>query len=233
MSALKLVSRFVSRGLFGLGVFVAAAVPWAAQAQTTTACGPEVKSEVAVALDAAAKLGADEQLKLQAAIYDKYKVCANVDGEQLPKTDGFFVAARQCGARVSYVGSTFYEEMPCCGYDPQRRTFACPVKIKQGFGFGAAALPGSREFVLHCVADGAGVYQPVGDDSVHLADSKYVPTWQFAVVANAVDRLDLVQPMNGSVRKARSILSWNLRPTSCDYQPIWGNVIDYRIRLNQ
>ena len=61
-------------------------------------------------------------------------------------------AARQCGAKVSYVGSLYYEEMPCCGYDPQRRAFACPVKIKQNFGFGASPLPGSREYVLHCVA---------------------------------------------------------------------------------
>jgi hypothetical protein len=45
--------------------------------------------------------------------------------------------------------------------------------------------------------------------------------------------LNLVQPMNGAPRRARSILSWNLRPTGCDYRPIWGNVLDYNIRLDQ
>ena len=50
-----------------------------------------------------------------------------------------------------HLGSLFFEEMSCCGYDPQRRQFACPVKINQPFGFGAAPLPGSREHVLHCV----------------------------------------------------------------------------------
>ena len=50
---------------------------------------------------------------------------------------------------------------------------------------------------------------------------------------NAVNNINLVQPMNGTPRQARSILSWNLRPTGCNYQPIWGNVVDYTIRLDQ
>jgi hypothetical protein len=74
--------------------------------------------------------------------------------------------------------------------------------------------------------------RPVGDDSVHLADSKFAPSWQFAVVANAVDNLGLIQPTDGSVRRARSILSCNLKPTDCDYKPIWGNWLEYKIRLD-
>jgi hypothetical protein len=134
---------------------------------------------------------------------------------------------------VSYAGSLYFEDMACCGYDPQRRTFGCPVRIKQRVGFGAAPNPGSREYVLNCVADATGVMYPVGDDSVHLANSKDYPTWQFAVIASANDNLWLTQPMNGGTRSARSILSWGLRPTDCDYRPIWGNVLEYRIRLDQ
>lgn len=204
-----------------------------AWAQSTTACGPAVKAEVAATLDAAAKQGGDALAKAEAAVYEKYKACGSIDAAQLPANDPFHTAARQCGAKVSYLGSLYYEEMPCCGYDPQRRTFACPVKVKQPFGFGNAPLPGSREYVLHCVMDPAGAWRPVGDDSVHLANSAYAPSWQFAVVANAVNNINLVQPMNGTPRQARSILSWNLRPTGCNYQPIWGNVVDYTIRLDQ
>ena len=72
---------------------------------------------------------------------------------------------------MSNLGSLFYEEMSCAGYDPQRRQFAAPIKIKQTFGFGGAPLPGSREHVLHCVADANGVLLPVGHDSVHLANA--------------------------------------------------------------
>jgi hypothetical protein len=39
--------------------------------------------------------------------------------------------------------------------------------------------------------------------------------------------------MNGATRTVRSILSWNLKPTGCDYKPIWGNVIEYRVRTDQ
>ena len=232
MSRFNAVIRGLSPRRVSLALAFVLGLPLAAQAQTETACGPEIKAEIAIALDAAAKQGDDALLKVQGALYDKYKSCGESDAANLPRTDRFFIAARQCGASVSYVGSLYYEEMPCCGYDPQRRTFACPVKIKQGFGFGAAQLPGSREYVLHCVADAAGMYRPVGDDSVHLSNSTLTPTWQFAVVANANDHLSLVQPLNAQARRARSILSWNFPPTSCDYQPIWGNVIDYRIRLN-
>jgi len=233
MFSIKTLCAGLLRRRFALAAAFALAAPWAAQAQTETACGASVKADVVKQLQAASKLSEAEQMKVQASLYEKYKYCGEYDGAQLSPNDPFFTAARQCGAKVSYVGSLYYEEMPCCGYDPQRRAFACPVKIKQNFGFGASPLPGSREYVLHCVADAAGVYQPVGDDSVHLSDSALAPSWQFAAVANAVDNLSLVQPMNGQARRARSILSWNLRPTSCSYQPIWGDAIDYMVRLDQ
>ena len=227
----------LQRALSACGLVLAAlcavAVPLSAQAQSTTACAAGVKEEVAKVVQGTALLSQDEQFRIEAALYDKYKACATIDAANLPLADTFYIAARQCGAKVSYVGSIFYEEMPCCGYDPQRRTFACPVKVKQPFGFGGSPLPGSREFTLHCIADTQGVYRPVGDDSVHLSNSVLAPSWQFAVVANANDNLPLVQPMNQQARRARSILSWNLRPTGCNYQPIWGNVIDYQVRLDQ
>jgi hypothetical protein len=208
-----------------------AGVAWSAQAQDNTVCGPEVKSAVAKQLDEVKNLPEAQQLEAQAKIYDQYKYCAQ-DGANLPPSDPFFRAVRQCGGRVPLLGSLYYEEMSCCGYDPQRRTFTCPVKVKQNFGFGAAPNPGSRLYTLHCVADTSGALRPVGHDSVHLADSQAAPPWQFGVVANAVDNLQTVQPMNGQSRRARSILSWNLKPTGCEYQPIWGNAIDYRIRLD-
>ncbi len=221
----SLVSRAAAMALLAI-----VGVPLATQAAEGPTCEPDIKAIIVEELAAAAKLSEQEQLDLQAKLYDVYSYCAK---DPIAVPNGFLVAARQCGARVGYTGSLYYEEMSCCGYDPQRRTFACPVKIKQNFGFGPAPNPGSREHVLHCVADAAGVLQPVGQDSVHLADSKAAPPWQFGVVANAVRNLQLVQPMNGATRRARSILSWNFQPTRCDYQPIWGNWLDYRIRLDQ
>ena len=219
------------RTMASVGAALALCLPLAALAQTTTVCGPEIKTFIAQTL---AEAPENEQLAVQAELYAKYKTCLQ-DVKLIPPTAPFFTAARECGAKVSNLGSLFYEEMSCCGYDPQRRQFACPVTIKQTFGFGPAPLPGSREYVLHCVADANGALQPVGHDSVHLADAipGQGPTWQFAVIANANYNEQLVYPMNGATRQARSILSWAFAPTNCNYQPIWGNALNYRIRLDQ
>jgi hypothetical protein len=222
-----------ARTLLALGSALIVSLPHAAHAQVQTYCGPEVKEEVAKVLAGFEGAPEEQQLAVEKELYAKFQFCAQ-DAVVFPISSNFLIAARECGAFVSNVGSLFYEEMSCAGYDPQRRQFAAPIKIKQTFGFGGAPLPGSREHVLHCVADANGVLVPVARDSVHLANSiGDRPTWQFAVIANANQNLHTVQPMSGQTRRARSILSWQLTPTDCNYQPIWGNALNYRIRLDQ
>jgi hypothetical protein len=222
---------YVKRVVVAGAAVLALSMPSPAAAQTASVCGPEVKAELVKALAAAEGAPDTQKLALEKELYAKYQYCAQ-DAQWV--SSSFVAAARQCGATVSNLGSTFYEEMPCVGYDPQRRQFAAPIKIKQTFGFGPAPLPGSREHVLHCVADAAGVLQPVGRDSVHLADAiNQVPTWQFAVITNANQNLQTIYPLNQTTRRARSILSWAFTPTSCSFTPIWGNAVNYRIRLDQ
>jgi hypothetical protein len=228
------VQSLVVRALVVAGGVVLVSLPATAAAQTGTVCGPEVKEEVAKALSALEGQGDDEKAAAEKELYAKYQYCIQ-DAQFAPPPSTFFSAARQCGASLSQLGSLFYEEMSCCGYDPQRRQFACPVKIKQTFGFGGTPLPGSREHVLHCVADAQGILRVVGRDSVHLANALpgQFPTWQFAVVAAANENLQTVQPMDNTSRRARSILSWGFAPTGCDFVPVWGNALNYRIRLDQ
>lgn len=228
---LDTVTHHATRMLVAFASVLAVSLPASALAQSATVCGPEVKVQVVSALADVEKVADTQKTAVYAQVYEKYKFCAQ-DAAATPDT--FHAAARQCGASVTQLGSTFYEEMSCAGYDPQRRQFAAPVKIKQPFGFGGAPLPGSREYVLHCVADANNVLQPVGRDSVHLADAPgQQPSWQFAVIVNASENLQTIYPMSGQTRRARSILSWQLPPTSCEYQPIWGNALNYRIRLDQ
>ena len=206
--------------------------PGDARAQDQTVCGPEVKQQVAAALsnDLVQKNPySPESLAVQKEVYEKYSYCAS-DVEALPADAFKFYAGQFCG-KLTYLGSTYYEQMRCCGYDPQKRLFGCPVEIKQPFGFGPAPFPGSAEYVLSCVDLGGG-YQPVALDKVHLADAvSGSPVWNFAVIARATEKL-AQQPLKGQTLRARSILSWNLVPTDCSYAPIWGNVIDYKIRLD-
>jgi hypothetical protein len=230
MNARPLVPTLL-KGLIAAAVM---ACSWAAQAQSSPVCGAEIKADISKQLSLSRTQSEQQQLELQAKLYEQFSFCAE-DSKNVSADDPFFTAAKQCGASVTYNGSTYYEEMPCCGYDPQRRSFACPVKVKQTFGFGSTPNPGSREYTLHCVADQAGVFLPVGQDNVHLSNAiaGSRPTWQFGVITNAVDNLQNLQPMNGATRTVRSILSWNLKPTGCDYKPIWGNVIEYRVRTDQ
>ena len=217
--------------LLAAGALLAVSIPTSAFAQTAPVCGPDIKEEVANAITALDGLDDATRLGREKELYAKYSYCAQ---DSAQASASFFEAARQCGASVSNLGSTFFEEMSCSGYDPQRRQFASPIKIKQSFGFGGTPLPGSREHVLNCVADPAGAFRPVGHDSVHLSNAPgKTPTWQFAVIAAANNTLGLVQPRDGATRRARSILSWAFTPTDCNYTPIWGNALNYRIRLDQ
>src|SRR5262249_26482743 len=140
--------------LMAMGTTLVLSLPSTASAQTSAVCGPEVKAEIVKAMDSLQGASDDAKLAAEAELYKKYQYCAQAS---LYAPSAFFAAARECGAVVSNLGSIFYEEMSCAGYDPQRRQFASPVKIKQTFGFGGVPLPGSREHVLHCVADAAGV----------------------------------------------------------------------------
>jgi len=225
------IRTHAARTMWAFFAAILLCTPDAARAQTSTACGLEAKEDVAKTLADVALLSDAEKQAVEKRLYAQYQACSQQDAEQAPSA--FKSAARQCGATISNLGSIFYEEMVCAGYDPQRRQFAAPIKIKQRFGFGGAPLPGSREYVLHCVADAAGVLRAVGRDSVHLANSNDPPTWQFAVLANASENLQLIYPMNGATRRARSILSWGFAPTDCNFVPIWGNAVNYRIRLDQ
>jgi hypothetical protein len=221
----------LARLLLTIGSALLMWLPSTAAAQTAPCDSAAIKEEVAKALTALDAQPADSREALEAELYEKYQFCL----QNAVPSSTFANAARACGATVSNLGSLFFEEMSCCGYDPQRRQFACPVKIKQNTGFGGTPLPGSREHVLHCVADAAGVLQPVGRDSVHLSNAiaGSSPTWQFAVIAAANQNLQTVYPMNGQTRRARSILSWGFTPNGCNFVPIWGNALNYRIRLDQ
>lgn len=232
LSNITQYARTHSKALLAITLPFMLATPFSVHAKSV--CGPEVKAEVAKILGEMTNAPKVDKLAVEADLYKQFAHCAE-DSAAIAKDDQFFESARQCGAKVSNLGSLYFEEMSCCGYDPQRRQFGCPVKIKQPTGFGTAQLPGSREYVLHCVADKSGTLVPVGKDSVHLANEIYgeQPSWQFAVIANANENLDTIYPMDGATRKVRSILSWGLEPTSCNYQPIWGNALNYRIRLDQ
>lgn len=206
-------------------------LPGLAIAQEKAVCTEQTKAEVAklLAVDALQKDPTSEAAQAyEAKVYEQYSFCLNdaQDIQALPP----IVSKEYCG-KLAYLGNTMYEKMRCCGYDPQKRQFGCPVEVLLPWGFGTPPFPGSYENVLTCVDFGGG-FEPVARDRVHLANAvSGSPVWNFAVIANAKGKL-AEMPLKGQTFVARSILSWGFMPSSCRFRPYWGDIIDYQIRLD-
>lgn len=153
-------------------------------------------------------------------------------------------------AKVSVPTNVFFEELKACGFYPQETRLECIVDIKQTSGY--SGPPGSRashEFVTFFVdwncngsfsadeAVGLGVFH------VHDEANAASPVWQYAVYRDIDPPGSLSQqcfmrtgpgglPVPTTTKtltlKARAILSW-FAPSST---PVWGNTIDFRIRLD-
>src|SRR3954452_13850890 len=115
------VRSHVTRMLGVSGLASLLSLPSTAFAQSATACGPEVKEAIVKTLASVVNASESQQLAVQQDLYKKYQYCAQ---DATAVGGDFFAAARECGAAVSNLGSLFYEEMSCSGYDPQRRQFA-------------------------------------------------------------------------------------------------------------
>lgn len=208
-------------GAFALALAVPAAAQ-KGQEPGETRCPPELREELAK------MLAENDDVSVRREIQEKYRYCAK-EGAEIPRSEK--ARYEYCGSLVN-AGSLHYERLRCCGYEPQKQLFNCPVEIRQPGGFGSFPVPGSYEYVLSCVHLN-GSWQPAALDRVHLANAQSGdPNWYTAVTAKAGGELAKME-LNGRTIRARSILSWNLTPKGdCDYQPVWGNVIEYKIRLD-
>lgn len=132
-------------------------------------------------------------------------------------------------------GSTYYEKMNSCGYQPKDEMVFCDVEVLRRFGYGPFPI-GTHEYVLFCLDcnnDGQydwQDYQAMG--IVHVTDdisggplSFYFAAWANTQPATTVCTLD-----DGQVTNVRAILSWVWMPTGCNFIPIWGNQIDFTAR---
>ena len=143
----------------------------------------------------------------------------------------------------------FWEEIRSCGFYPQETRLACVIRINQPTDYGGpVGAFGSFEHVKFCIDwDGSGVFEPllesVGSGIVHMHDevSAVPPPW-FYVVYRDIDppggpRTSLAGAATNTVTpapslRARAILSWNVAPTDCAFTPVFGNVVNFKIRLD-
>ncbi len=143
---------------------------------------------------------------------------------------------------IPWLISTRYEALSGCGYHPQRKEFACRVDIKQPTGYagvliGSTGTGGSLEYVTVCVDfSGSGTFVPINTNGFHVNDANTLalsgnPVWNFAAIIPA--NLYLFQKLlNREAFRAKAILSWGFPITSCNANPIWGSISNFRIRLD-
>jgi hypothetical protein len=140
------------------------------------------------------------------------------------------------------------EELLACGLYPQETRLECIIDIKEQ-GCYATTVDGfgAFEHVLFCVDWNADSnFSPaevVGEVSVHIHDESNSQTgpWKYAVYRDFTPpggpRTDLGNTTTttvsiGPTYHARAILSYDAAPSGCDYVPVWGNVLDFDIRLD-
>jgi hypothetical protein len=134
---------------------------------------------------------------------------------------------------IKNTGSTYWEALKSCGYHPQREEANCVFEVRQRFGFGGpVGTPGSHEYLLFCADLGGGLV-PIHTNGVHLNDESWgqPPRWSISATIQSNPRL-LSLPNDGRTMRGRVILSWQIPPSSCNAQPIWGNQSDFRFRLD-
>jgi hypothetical protein len=152
-------------------------------------------------------------------------------------------------------GSVFYEEIKACGFYPQETRLECIIEIKQTNGYaGPVGSFGSVEHVYFCIDynnDGQFTqFESAGQGSVQMHDESAGarPPWQYAIyrdfnpfgglgsapgpLRTAPNGNNAPTTTNAPTKTVRAILSWFFAPTGCNFRPIWGNIVQFRIRFD-
>jgi hypothetical protein len=139
----------------------------------------------------------------------------------------------------SIVGTTYWEELECVGYNPELSQLEAVVNVKQSGGYsGNLCTLGSPEFVRFFLdfKDGSG-FQDFGLTSFRAHDISEAPAGPqhpiSYMVSVEVDASAKTKFCNTEViPTVRAILSWNSIPsTNPNAVPYYGNVLDADIVL--
>lgn len=131
--------------------------------------------------------------------------------------------------------NTTYEELLCVGFYPEHNLLEAVIDIKLSYGFsGDLCTMGSKEYVSFYIDynDGAGFVSTGAPAEVNVHDLSFVNGGHvfYAVRKNLIPK-EYWKCDKPQIVKVRAILSWEVIPTSFNYDPVWGNVIDVWIQI--
>ncbi len=135
-------------------------------------------------------------------------------------------------------GNTFWEELTCVGYNPEKTLLEAVVEVKQPTGYsGGLCTNGSFEYVRFFIDWGSG-FEDVGFTSFKVFDISNAPAGaQHPLEYLAVLELDESNHKRlcnfPVLPKVRAVLSWNTIPsTDPENPPGFGNAKDCSIQIN-
>jgi hypothetical protein len=148
---------------------------------------------------------------------------------------GGLLAGAELGAILAGIeatsGNTTFEQLTCAGYNPQTRALEGVILVKQSSGYsGGLCTPGSTEYVSFYAFFG-GVWNALGTAQVQVHD--LMAASPAHPISYAVFRISNVtsapcQGLEGV--PLRAILSWETPPTSPNFIPVWGNVLNTNVQ---
>ncbi|MBA7523461.1 hypothetical protein ES705_15588 [subsurface metagenome] len=131
--------------------------------------------------------------------------------------------------------NTTYEELLCVGFYPEYNLLEAVIEMKLPYGFhGPLCSIGSKEYVAFYIDynDGAGFVSTGAPAEVHVHDLSFVNGGHvFYAVRKAFIPKEYWKCGKPQIVKVRAILSWEAIPTSFNYDPVWGNVIDVWVQI--
>ena len=148
--------------------------------------------------------------------------------------------AQPGGELLALAGSTYWEQLVCLGFQPERSRLDAVVSIKRASGYsGDLCTNGSPEYVRFFVdwGDGAG-FQDVGLASFRAHDISDAPPGPQHPIQHRVSIElddDARRRFCGTevIVRARAILSWNqLPPSDPNHVPAFGNRVDADIQID-
>jgi hypothetical protein len=139
----------------------------------------------------------------------------------------------------AFSGITYWEELSCVGYNPQRALLTAVISVKQAMGYsGGLCTNGSGEYVRFFVDwhDGAG-FQDIGMASFRAHDISDAPPGRqhplkYIVTLPLRDEEKSKICFSPVLPTVRAILSWNaIPPANPLHVPFYGNVVDADIQI--
>ena len=132
---------------------------------------------------------------------------------------------------VGKQSNTYYEAVENIGFNPQTRTLDGVTSVKQTFGFIGF------EFVSFWIDWNNNNYFETSEYAG--TGIAYLPNPPAGTSSTAPIMYSISTQVNpppgipsGSVRKVRAILSWYTPPTGPTFNPVWGNILDKKIRFD-